>query len=175
MTERDSVSALGSVLDPLGIGWVLIGALAANRYRKTTRTTQDVDLLLVDFGPGLDALEAALRSAGWTVRRATPGGEMLRARHPAYGLADLIVAGTEYERTAIARSRTESASPSTSIRVLAPEDVIVFKLIAGRAQDLADIEAILAADPVLDDDYLDGWAGAWDVLETLRQLREAAR
>jgi len=33
-----------------------IGALAANRYRKTTRTTQDVDLLLVDLGPGLDAL-----------------------------------------------------------------------------------------------------------------------
>lgn len=175
MTERDSVSALAAVLGPLGIGWVLIGALAANRYRKTTRTTQDVDLLLVDLGPGLDALEAALRRAGWTVRRATPGGEMLRARHPTFGLADLIVAGTEYERTAIARSRTESASPLSSIRVLAPEDVIVFKLIAGRAQDLADIEAILAAKPVLDDDYLESWATAWDAIETLRRLREAAR
>lgn len=175
MTERDSLSALAAVLDPLGIGWVLIGALAANRYRKTTRTTQDVDLLLVDLGPGLDALEASFRRAGWTVRRATPGGEMLRARHAAYGLADLIVAGTEYERTAIARSRTEGASPSASIRVLAPEDVIIFKLIAGRAQDLADVEAILAAKPVLDDSYLESWASAWDVLETLRRLREAAR
>lgn len=175
MTERDSLSALAAVLDPLGIGWVLIGALAANRYRKTTRTTQDVDLLLLDLGPGLEALEAALRSAGWTVRRATPGGEMLRARHLVYGLADLIVAGTDYERTAIARSRTEGASPAASVRVLAPEDVIVFKLIAGRAQDLADIEAILAAKPALDDAYLESWATAWDVLETLRRLREATR
>lgn len=175
MTEQDSVRALASVLSPLGIDWVLIGALAANRYRQTTRTTQDVDLLLFDLGPGLAALEDALRGAGWSVRRATPGGEMLRARHPAYGLADLIIAGTEYERTAIARSRTEGGADSSfSIRVLAPEDVIVFKLIAGRAQDFADIEAILAARPILDEVYLENWASAWDVLETLRRLRAAA-
>ena len=175
MTERDSVSALAAILAPLGIGWVLIGALAANRYRKTTRTTQDVDLLLVDLGSGLAALESALGDAGWSVRRATPGGEMLRARHPEYGLADLIVAGTEYERTAISRALTEGVGTPLSIRVLAPEDVIVFKLIAGRAQDLADIEAILAAKPSLDDAYLESWASAWDVLESLRRLRAAAR
>ncbi len=175
MTERDSISALAAVLAPLGIRWVLIGALAANRYRRTTRTTQDVDLLLVDLGPGLEALEGAFRSAGWSIRRATPGGEMLRARHPSYGLADLIVAGTEYERTAIARSRAEGPDPALPIRVLAPEDVIVFKLIAGRAQDLADVEAILAAKPILDDAYLESWASAWDVLEPLRRLRAAAR
>jgi len=100
---------------------------------------------------------------------------MLRARHPEYGLADLIVAGTEYERTAISRALTEGVGTPLSIRVLAPEDVIVFKLIAGRAQDLADIEAILAAKPSLDDAYLESWASAWDVLESLRRLRAAAR
>ena len=174
MTERDSISALAAVLGPLGIGWVLIGALAANRYRRTTRTTQDVDLLLVDLGPGLDALESALREAGWSVRRATPSGEMLRARHPTYGLADLIVAGSDYERTAISRARAEDSAPRQSIRVLAPEDVIVFKLIAGRAQDLADVEAILAAKPILDESYLESWANAWDVLEVLRRIRAAS-
>jgi hypothetical protein len=131
-------------------------------------------VLLVDLGPGLDAVERAFREAGWTVRRATPGGEMLRARHPVYGLADLIVAGTEYERTAIARARADDSDPVRTVRVLAPEDVIVFKLIAGRAQDLADVEAILAAKPVLDDAYLESWAAAWDVLALLRRLRASS-
>ncbi len=154
---------------------MLIGALAANRYRQTTRTTQDVDLLLVGLGPGLEAVERAFRAAGWSVHRAAPGGEMLRARHPAYGLADLIVAGTEYERTAIARARADDSDPARSVRVLAPEDVIVFKLIAGRAQDIADVEAILAAKPVLDDAYLESWAGAWDVSELLARARATVR
>jgi hypothetical protein len=163
------------VLASLGIDWVLFGALAANLYRITTRTTQDVDLLLLDAGPGIESLERAFREAGWSVRRAAAEGDILRARHPAHGLADLIIAGTEYEREAIARARTEQVSIDLAVRVLEPEDVIVFKLIAGRAQDIADVEAILAAKPVLDETYLETWATAWEVLELWRHLRSAAR
>jgi hypothetical protein len=173
MTGRDAVSALAELLARLGIRWALMGALAANRYRATTRTTQDADLLLLDAGPGIEALERALRDSGWTVRRATPDGAILRARHPTYGLADLITAGTEYEREALARSRAEEAAADSPVRVLAVEDVILFKLIAGRTQDVADVEAILAADPALDLDYLEGWARAWDVLDSWLRLRSA--
>ncbi len=175
MRERDTVSALSDVLAPLGISWVLFGALAANLYRLTTRTTQDVDLLLLDSGPGLEALERAFQEAGWSIRRATADGEILRAKHPAHGLADLIIAGTEYEREAIARARTEQVRPDLEVRVLAPEDVIVFKLIAGRTQDIADVEAILAAKPALDEDYLESWARAWDVSDLWRRLRGGDR
>lgn len=175
MADRDAVSALATLLGRLGIRWTLIGALAANRYRVATRTTQDVDLLLLDLGPGLEALESALRDAGWRVRRATPDGAILRARHPALGLADLITAGTDYEREAIARSRAEESGGGAVIHVLAVEDVILLKLIAGRAQDVADIEAILAAKPALDEGHLEGWARAWDVLDAWQALRSAAR
>jgi hypothetical protein len=171
--ERDSVSALAQILAALRIDWVLFGALAANLYRITTRTTQDVDLLLLDAGPGIEALEGEFHRAGWSIRRAAAEGDILRARHPTYGLADLIIAGTQYERDAIARARTEDVSPQLAVRVLAPEDVIVFKLIAGRAQDIADVEAILAAKPVLDESYLEMWAAAWDILELWRRLRSA--
>jgi hypothetical protein len=169
--ERSALEALGRLLDGLGIRWVLIGALAANRYRITTRLTQDVDLLLEGVGSGQDRLERELAGAGWSVRRAAPGGEILRLRHPELGAADLIVAATEYEAIAIARSREEPLGAGRPVLVLAPEDVIVLKLVAGRAQDVADIEAILAARTRLDEGYVETWAEFWGVLALWQRLR----
>ena len=171
--ERNALEALGRLLDGLGIRWVLIGALAANRYRITTRLTQDVDLLLAGAGPGLERLQRELATAGWAVRRAAPGGEILRLRHPELGIADLIVAETEYEAVAISRARAEPLGSGPPVLVLAPEDVIVLKLIAGRAQDVADIEAILAAKPTLDERYIEEWAAFWSVLDLWRRLRSS--
>lgn len=170
--ERSALEALGRLLDRLGIRWVLIGALAANRYRVTARLTQDVDLLLADAGPGHEHLARELAAEGWSVRRATPGGEILRLRHAELGAADLIVAATDYERHAMSRAREEHLG-SLPARVLAPEDVIVLKLIAGRAQDLADIEAILAAKLLLDEGYLEQWAEFWGVRDLWRRVRGA--
>ena len=169
--ERNALEALGRLLDDLGIRWVLFGALAANRYRITTRLTGDVDLLLASTGPGLEHLERGLAAQGWSVRRAAPGGEILRLRHAELGAADLIVAATDYEAVAIGRAREEALRDGFVVRVLAPEDVIVFKLIAGRAQDVADIEAILAAKPPLDERHIERWAEFWDVLDLWRRLR----
>lgn len=169
--ERSTLDAIGRILRGLGIRFVLIGALAANRYRITTRLTQDVDLLLADLGPGLAALERALATEGFELRRADPGGALLRLRHSELGAADLIVAATDYERELIARARPEPLGPGAPVHVAAPEDVIVLKLIAGRAQDLADIEAVLAAGIPLDATYVERWAEFWEVLELWRRLR----
>lgn len=171
--ERNALEALASLLDRLGIRWMLIGALAANRYRITTRLTQDVDLLLADAGPGLATLERELSASGWSLRRVLPAGEILRLRHAEFGAADLIVAGTEYEQGALARARLERLSAELEVRVATPEDVIVLKLIAGRAQDVADIEAILAAKPRLEERYIKDWAEFWDVIELWRRVRGA--
>jgi hypothetical protein len=169
--ERDALSALGALLRELGIRWVLIGALAANRYRASPRLTQDVDLLLADAGPGIDPLERAARAAGWQVQRASPEGELLRLRHAELGIADLLIAGTDYQQEAIRRARLEPAGNGETIPVLAVEDVILHKLIAGRTQDLADVEAILAARVPMDERYLERWAAFWDVLDRWRALR----
>ncbi len=59
--KRSTLRALGDLLDSLGIRWVLIGALAANRYRTSPRLTQDIDLVLADAGSSLETLEATLR------------------------------------------------------------------------------------------------------------------
>jgi hypothetical protein len=169
--ERSALSALAALLQELGIRWALMGALAANRYRASPRLTQDVDLLLADVGPGLGRLEAAAREAGWAVRRADPEGELIRLRHSELGIADLVIAGTDYQQQALRRAHEESIGEGESVFVLSPEDVIVHKLIAGRTQDLADIEAILAAGIPLDERYIERWAAFWEVSDRWRALR----
>jgi len=168
---HSALATVAAVLDGLGIRWALMGALAANRYRASPRLTQDVDLLLADAGPGLEVLEGAFRERGWTVRRADPAGELLRLRHPELGIVDLLVAGTEYQQQALGRTREETLGARETVPVLAPEDVIVHKLIAGRTQDLADVEAVVAAGVPLDEAYVARWAAFWDVLDRWQAAR----
>ena len=170
--ERSALSALAEILDALSIRWALIGALAANRYRVSPRLTQDVDLLLSDSARGHGALEAALAAAGWTVRRADAAGDLLRLRHPQFGIADLLISGTEYQQEALSRAKVEKLSNGPSVAVLTAEDVIIHKLIAGRSQDVADIEAIVAAGVALDDAYIDRWVAFWDVGQSWAALRK---
>lgn len=161
------------MLDGLSIRWALAGGLAANRYRRSPRHTDDVDLLLADAGPGLAALESTLADAGWSIQRADPHGELLRAKHPELGPADLLIAGTRYQREAIRRAlvRPEVVPGAGIVPTLTVEDVIVHKLIAGRYRDLADVEEILASETPIQEGYIEEWAGFWEVLDRWRLLR----
>lgn len=162
------------MLDGLSIRWALAGGLAANRYRRSPRHTDDVDLLLADTGPGLETLESALTAAGWSVHLANPEGDLLRARHSKLGPVDLLIAGTPYQQEAIRRALVEAETvPSAGIvPTLTVEDVIVHKLIAGRYRDLADVEEILESEHLLQVSYIEHWAGFWEVLDRWHTLRE---
>ena len=160
------------MLDGQSIRWALAGGLAANRYRRSPRHTDDVDLLLADTGPGLDTLESALTAAGWSVHLADPEGGLLRARHSELGRVDLLIAGTPYQQEAIRRALVEAETvPGAGIvPTLTVEDVIVHKLIAGRYRDLADVEEILESNPTLQEAYIKRWAEFWEVSDRWRQL-----
>jgi hypothetical protein len=67
--ERDTISAIGPMLERLGIRWVVMGAVAANRYRRDVRLTGDLDLLLSSHGSGPSAFESALQKSGWSIHR----------------------------------------------------------------------------------------------------------
>lgn len=54
--------------------------------------------------------------------------------------------------------------------MLAIEDVLLHKLIAGRFQDLADVEAILAARPPLDRGYLMPWIAYWELQDAWTRI-----
>ena len=136
-----------------------------------------MDLLLSNSGTGLDALESTLAASGWSVRRADPTGDLLRARHAEYGPVDLLIAGTRYQREALRRARgdVESVPEAGDVPVLTVEDVIVHKLIAGRYRDLADIEEILESKPTLQEAYIERWAEFWEVLDCWHSLSRQKR
>ena len=164
-----ALSSLSALLERLGIRWVLIGAHAANRYRAATRLTHDIDLLLADSG-GATRLRTALEVDGWQVRQADSVGELLRIRHPTLGVADVLIAGTDYQQEAIRRARRELIDDLTNVPVLTIEDVILHKLIAGRFQDMADVEAILVTRPHLDRGYLAAWFSYWSLNEEWQRI-----
>jgi hypothetical protein len=72
MPERDTISAIGPMLERAGIRWVVIGAVAANRYRRDVRLTGDLDLLLSSHGSGPSELEIALQNAAEAFTAAHP-------------------------------------------------------------------------------------------------------
>ena len=157
-----SADDLRAALTAHGTPTVLIGAHAANRYRLEARQTVDVDLL----APHLDGAAEVLRSLGCTVRVVEDDGHVyLLSARIGSTVVDVLLAETEYQRTALARAVDG---------VLTVEDVIVHKLIAGRPRDLDDIASILATRTPFDEDYVVTHAGEWGVLERWQALRDSA-
>lgn len=150
-----------AVLDAAGVHWALIGAMAAIRYRSQERDTTDVDFLIADHQGIPEALQA--RSFDVTVQRDEGEPWFIRGRKDGIAV-EFLVAQTPYQDEALRRAVDH---------VITAEDVIVHKLIAWRPRDQDDIASILAnPDVVLDDGYIERWAGEWEVLD---RWREAAR
>jgi len=80
-----------------------------------------------------------------------------------------------YQKQAVERAVAHVLDDGTTIRVLAIEDVIIHKLIAGRSKDAADVESILATDPDMDMAYLDHWLAEWGVADRYVRAATAVR
>lgn len=157
------LAPIAAVLDGAGTRWALMGAAAALRYRRDSRLTTDIDVL-VEAGRDLGA---AFRAAGFQVREVADPGEtphLLLVRGNGVR-ADLLVATVEYQRTALDRAVGG---------VLTVEDVIIHKLIAWRPRDQDDVVSILRAGHTLDEAYVERWAREWEVLDRWEEARRSA-
>ena len=88
---------------------------------------------------------------------------------------DLLLADSPYHKIALER-RVPTSLPELDIEVsvLACEDLILQKLLAGRMIDLADAAALLRANrDALDLGYLNRWAGKLGVAAELSKMRSA--
>jgi hypothetical protein len=152
-------------LGALGIDAVVIGAVAAARYRLTPRQTTDVDLL----AGSLTGLADAMRSQGFSVHSLceadTDEPYAVFVRGPDVAV-DVLLAETDYQREAMARAVDG---------VITAEDVIIHKLLAWRPRDRDDIASILATGTELDEEYIAGWADAWDVRDRWVQAKDEPR
>lgn len=174
-TLVDSLLAVHKILDAAAVPYALCGGLAANLYRNEVRATMDVDLI-VGVGPAqVVDLVRTFSERGWQAEPYWQQGEQLRLSHKKLPRVDCIVATTDYERAAIERS-VPAQIEGREINVLTAEDLIVFKLIAGRARDYEAVAAIINTRRAkLDVDYVRGWLEQFGIPEAWERAVDEAR
>jgi len=143
------------ILNQAGIPWTIIGGAALSAWDRV-RNTLDVDFLVGVDDASLPRLLAALRAAGLRPKRVPPVFSIGSQRLAQFYFTppetyidiqvDLLFAESPYQRDALARRKAARFPGSSSeVYIIACEDLIVFKLVAGRMLDLADAVALLQA------------------------------
>jgi len=158
MPEPNYLTPLLAVLRDLVI-WLqagkvpgaVIGGLAASLLGRP-RLTRDVDALVLLDEDRWAEFMAAGEEHGFSPRRDDPlpfarETRVLLVRHQESGIdVDIVFGSLPFEKDTVARA-TWVELGGVRVPLPLPEDLIVLKAVAHRPQDLADIEAILAANP----------------------------
>ncbi|MBN1362566.1 MAG: hypothetical protein JW993_18355 [Sedimentisphaerales bacterium] len=184
-TQRAFLERLIALLDKLDIPYMVAGSLGSSFYGRP-RATQDVDIVVAPSADQLDSLIELLDESGCYVsaaaaRDALQRRTMFNVIDVAAGWkADLIVRKdrpfslTEFQR----RRRIEA--PGQTLWIVSPEDAILSKLewTQGRQSEVQHTDALgvaVAHFGQLDLQYLDKWAKALGVEDSLSQLLQEVR
>jgi hypothetical protein len=141
--------ALGAVLAALGARWYVFGAQAVLVWGRP-RLTGDVDVTMFLDPEDPEGFVAAMAPAGFELRVADVRDFVARTRvlpftHVASGLAlDVVLGGPGLEEEFLRTARHVDVGGVT-VPVIGPEELIVTKVLAGRAKDLDDVRGILVA------------------------------
>ena len=134
LTERD-------------IPYVIIGGIAVQRWGEP-RLTIDVDLAILLPAGGE---EGRLREIAAAFPPRLKDAVAFALEHrvlpidvPGASPADLSMALPGFEEAAIARAVDYDLGQGRTVRLCKAEDLIVYKCVAGRAQDVMDVESIVA-------------------------------
>jgi hypothetical protein len=148
------LAALGGALSEARVRWYVFGAQAAILH-GAARLTADVDVTVEDVARPSQSLVPALERAGFALRVPDADAFVDRTRmipllHLSSGLPlDVVLAGPGLEERFFARA-IERQVEGVAVPVASAEDLVVMKVLAGRAKDLEDVVAVLAANPDLD-------------------------
>jgi hypothetical protein len=163
-----------------GVPHAFLGALGRAAWGRA-RTTTDLDVQVHVTPTTWPGCVAALAGAGLKLE-ITHGPIVPEDGIPDHGVfrfpgglrLDVLIAKTEFQAEAVARAVTVSVF-GRDVRVVTVEDLVVFKLIAGRPRDVDDIDDVLDARsraglPV-DWPHLERWAAVWGLEERVSALR----
>jgi hypothetical protein len=130
-----------------GVPYLIIGGLAVQRWGQP-RLTQDVDLTIL-LPPGRE--EIVLRELVEAFPPRVPEAVRFAVEHrvlpvdvPGGSEADISLGLPGYEEEAIARGVDYRLAEGRMVRLCSAEDLIIHKALAGRPQDILDIEGIVA-------------------------------
>jgi len=149
-----ALSALTAALDTTGVPWMVIGGIAVIA-RGVRRFTTDIDAAVRGDGLAIAPLLRALAKQKIVPRiddaaRFAAANLVLLLEHAPSGVElDVSLAWTDFEHEAIASAEV---APFGVVKapMARPEDLVVFKAIAGRGKDVEDATALLVLYPKLD-------------------------
>jgi hypothetical protein len=177
VTEQEQAAwELHGFLAELGISYAIIGGLSVGQWGEP-RFTLDVDVTVMlppeDPVPLLQELAAHFSSR-------IPDAVAFARRHrillvrASNGIALNISLGLPgYEEEVISRAVDWELEPGKRVRLCAAEDLIIHKAVAGRPQDLRDIEGIIFRQgPALDVATVRRWLQAFSEMLGQPELPE---
>ena len=149
-----ALAALASALNENHLPWMVIGGIAVIA-RGVRRLTTDIDAAV--RGDAIDATSLLRVLARKRIVPRIPDADqfareslVLLLRHATTEVDfDVSLAWTEFEQEAIEHASTASFG-SVKAPMARPEDLVVFKAIAGRPKDLEDTTALLVLYPSID-------------------------
>jgi len=145
--QLEAAWQLHCFLSARNIPYVVIGGIAVQRWGEP-RLTIDVDLaILLRAG----AEEQHLREIAAAFPPRLKDGVAFALEHrvlpidvPGASPADLSLALPGFEEQAIARAIDYEVGSGRAVRLCTAEDLIVYKCVAGRPQDVLDVEGVIA-------------------------------
>jgi hypothetical protein len=162
---------------------LIIGGIAVSLLGRP-RFTRDVDVLVL---LGEDRWEKSLNAAaklGFVSRIKNPiafarvSRVFLLSHKPSGVAVDVSLAGLPFEEESITRVRWTKVG-GLSLPLPTPEDLIIMKAVAHRPQDIADIAALLVAEPKLNLRRIRKWlkefSAALDMPEILNDFENSLR
>jgi hypothetical protein len=148
---EDALDALAHALTESGAPWMVIGGIAIIAH-GVRRFTTDIDAAVRGDAVRVKDLIGVLRRHDIVprIRGALAFAQknlVLLLRHEPTGVdLDVSFAWSAFEHDAIA-ARTMTEFGSVRAPMCTPQNLVVFKAIAGRARDIEDAEALLALHP----------------------------
>ncbi len=148
------------------IPYMIVGGQAVLLYGEP-RLTKDIDITL---GIGIDrwkiikkiAKSIHLRSLITKIEDFVKDTWVFPAIDDRSGIrVDFIFSYSPYECQAIERARGVYFG-QTEVKFAALEDVVIHKMIAGRARDIEDVKTILLKNPDYDSRYIKKWLAEFD-------------
>ncbi len=157
LLERIAIS-----LKNAAIPYMVIGGQAVLLYGEP-RLTKDID---VSLGADLTRLKdvlSAMRDMRLTPlvdpEKFTRETMVLPCNDPETGIrVDLIFSFSPYEQLAIRRARSVRIREA-DVHFSSLEDLVIHKIVAGRARDLEDARIVLLKNPISDFSYIRRWLG----------------
>jgi len=145
---------------------MVVGGQAVLLYGEP-RLTRDIDITLGIGVNGLGKVKKIIKAIGLKIlvekeKEFVEQNMVLPTLDKKSGIrVDFIFSFSPYERQAIERGKDIKLG-RTLVKFVSLEDLVIHKVIAGRARDLEDVKSILLKNPKYDSVYIEKWLEEFD-------------